>query len=226
MKSWKLVSLACLLLFVAGSASAQTCALNGALSSKLVCQIPQVYGAIGFGTATDPTQSVLFSGDHHAAHFSSGFLSTFAPINEAVGIQASQLPLASPSSGITFVYDPSLKTFAPSTDESLGPILGDRARTIGPHKLFLGFSYQYFNYTSLDGQSLSSIPIVLQHMAFPPPFPIPSITSCPNQAGLPSKYAENPCFVRDYVQTTNNIGLRVNQYTIYATYGITRHLDF
>jgi hypothetical protein len=215
-----------LVLLIAGSASAQTCPLNGTLSPKLVCVIPQVYGPFGFANTSDPTQSILNTGLHHNAHFSDSFLANVAPINEAVGIQVSQLHIASPSSGITFVYDPSLKTFAPSTDESLGPILGDRAPTIGPHKLFLGFSYQYFNYTSLDGQSLSSVPIVLQHMAFPPPFPIPSITSCPNQAGLPSKYAEDPCFVRDYVQTTNNIGLRVNQYTIYATYGITRHLDF
>ena len=127
MKSWMLVSLAALFSLGAGSASAQTCPLNGTLSNKLVCQIPQVYGSFGFGTTADPTQSVLFTGDHHNAHFSSDFLTTFAPINEAVGLQVSQLPIASPSSGITFIYDPSLKTFAPSTDESLGPILGDRA---------------------------------------------------------------------------------------------------
>ena len=113
MKSWFLVSVAGLSLLFAGNASAQTCPLNGTLNNKLVCTIPQVYGAFGFGTTTDPTQSVLFTGDHHQAHFSNDFLATFAPINEAVGIQASQLPLASPSSGITFVYDPSLKTFAP-----------------------------------------------------------------------------------------------------------------
>ena len=40
------------------------------------------------------------------------------------------------------------------------------------------------------------------------------------------KYPGNPCFVRDYIQTQNSIDLKVNQYTIYVTYGITRHLDF
>src|ERR1700686_3784646 len=159
--------LAALSSLLAGSASAQTCPLNGTLSNKLVCQIPQVYGAFGFGTTADPTQSVLFAGDHHQAHFSSDFLTTFAPINEAVGIQASQLPVASPSSGITFVYDPSLKTFAPSTDESLGPIVGNRGTTIGKGRLFLGFSFQYFSFDTIDGQSMSSIPIVLQHQQFP-----------------------------------------------------------
>jgi Putative MetA-pathway of phenol degradation len=227
MKSWMLVSLAALTFLVAGSASAQTCPLNGTLSNKLVCQIPQVYGPFGFGTTTDPTQSVLYTGDHHSAHFSSGFLSTFAPINEAVGIQASQLPLASPSSGITFVYDPALKTFAPSADESLGPIVGNRATTIGKRRLFLGFSYQYFNFNSIDGQNLSNIPAVLQHQAFPVPNP-QGIPSCDNQTALTTTngYAGAPCFVRDFIQTTNNIDLTIHQYTIYATYGITNRLDF
>jgi hypothetical protein len=227
MKSWTLVSLTALFFLVGGSASAQTCPLNGTLSNKLVCQIPQVYGPFGFGTTTNSTQSVLFTGDHHQAHFSSDFLATFAPINEAVGIQASQLPIASPSSGITFVYDPSLKTFAPSTDESLGPIVGNRATTIGRRKLFLGFSYQYFNFDTIDGQSMSSIPTVLQHQ----PFPVPNaqnIPSCDNQTSLTTAngYAGDPCFVRDFIQTTNNIDLTIHQYTIYATYGITNRLDF
>jgi len=221
------IFLAALSLLFSESASAQTCPLNGTLSNKLVCQIPQVYGAFGFGTTTDPTQSVLFSGDHHQAHFSSDFLATFAPINEAVGIQASQLPIASPSSGITFVYDPSLKTFAPSTDESLGPVVGNRATTIGRRKLFLGFSYQYFNFSTIDGQSLSNIPTVLQHQPFPVPNP-QHIPSCDNQTGLTTAngYAGDPCFVRDFIQTRNNVDLTIHQYTIYVTYGITNRLDF
>src|SRR3984957_7822523 len=97
MKSWMLVSLAGLFFLVAGSTSAQTCRLPGTLSDKLVYQIPQVYGAFGFGTTADPAQSVLFTGDHPQAHFSSDFLATLAPINEVVGIQASQFPPASPS---------------------------------------------------------------------------------------------------------------------------------
>src|ERR1700731_2053141 len=80
------------------TASAQVCPLNGTTSRKLVCLIPQVYGpfGFGFGPGQDPTTSVLYTGDHHAAHFDADFLSTFAPINQAVGIQVSQLPIASP----------------------------------------------------------------------------------------------------------------------------------
>lgn len=214
-----------LLVLTVGSASAQVCPLNGTSSSKLVCMLPQVYGPFGLGSTSDPTQSVLLTAFGHEAHFENDFVSTFAPINESVGLQVSQLPTASPSSGISFHYDSSLKTFVPSTDESLGPIIGERAGTIGRNRFFLGFSYQYFGFSSIDGQNMGKIPSVLQHQPFPPPFPSPNITSCPDQTNLTGAFAANPCFVRDFIQTTNDINLNVSQYTIYLTYGITKHLD-
>lgn len=205
-----------------GRASAQgVCPLNGTASNKLVCVVPQVYGPFGLGSG----QTAPLLANSHQAHFEGDFLSSFGPINEAVGIQVSQLPIASPSSGITFAYDPALKTFAPSTEESLGPILGERASTIGRRKLYVAFSFQYFNFNSIDGQDTGKLPSVVQHEPFPAPFPSPFITACPNQSGLSGGYAGNPCFVRDFIQTVNNIDLTVHQYTIYATYGLTRHLD-
>lgn len=210
------------LLYSCQHASAQgVCPLNGNFSSKLVCVVPQVYGPFGLGSG----QTAPLLANSHQAHFEGDFLSSFGPINEAVGIQVSQLPIASPSSGITFTYDPSLKTFAPSREESLGPILGERASTIGQNKLYVAFSFQYFNFNSIDGQDTNKLHSVVQHEAFPPPFPSPFITACPNQSGLSGQFAGNPCFVRDFVQTINSIDLTVHQYTIYATYGLTRHLD-
>jgi hypothetical protein len=195
------------------------CPLDGTLSGKLVCVIPQVYGAFGLGSGAGAPLTASF----HQAHFEGDFLSSFGPINEAVGIQVSQLPIASPSSGITFVYDPTLKTFAPSTEETLGPIIGERANTIGRNRLYLAFSFQYFSFNSIDGQDAGKLSSVVQHEVFP----VSPGSGCPNQMGMTgTKYDGNPCFVRDFIQTTNNIDLTVRQYTLYATYGITKHLDF
>jgi hypothetical protein len=210
----------CILFSCSNSRGQGVCPLNGTSSGKLICVIPQQYGSFGLGSGA--TAPLLANG--HQAHFEGDFLSSFGPINEAVGIQLSQLPIASPSSSVTFLYDPSLKTFAPSTEESLGPILGERASTIGRNKLYVAFSFQYFNFNSIDGHDTSKLPSVFRHQPFPPPFPS-FITACPNQTGLTGSYAGNPCFVRDFVQTTNNIDLTVHQYTLYATYGISRHLD-
>lgn len=232
-----LLTFGAFLLFLApGTASGQTpspvCPVQGTLNPKLVCLIPQVYGPWGLeggtlqnGTSVPPNQQDLLTAFGHAAHFGNSFLTTFTPINEALGSQLSQLPLASPSSGISFVYDPALKTFSPSTDESLGPILGERASTIGKGKIFVGFSFQYFNFSSIDGQNMGSIPVVLTHEALTPnntnTFP------CSNQTSLTSAngYAGDPCFVRDFIDTQNSINLVVHQYTVYVTYGLLRHLD-
>jgi hypothetical protein len=209
------------LLFCCNHANAQsTCPLGGVSSSKLVCVIPQTFGSYGLGYGIGAPLNT----NGHQGHFESDFLASFAPINEAVGIQLSQLPIASPSSGISFIYDPSLKTFAPSTEETLGPILGERASTIGRHRIYFAFSFQYFNFNSLDGQDTSKIPAVFQHQALSSPFP-PSVVACPNQTGLTGSLAGQPCFVRDFIQTFNNVNLSVHQYTMYGTYGITKHLD-
>src|SRR5712692_9036471 len=212
-----------LILVPAGASAQGVCPLNGTSSTKLVCVLPQTFGPFGVGSGAGAP--LIANG--HQAHFEGDFLSSFGPINEAVGIQVSQLPIASPSSGITFTYDPALKTFAPSTEESLGPILGERASTIGRRKLYIAFSFQYFNFNSIDGRDTSNIPAVLRHRPFDPinSSPIGFLHSCPNQDALTGSYAGDPCFVRDYIQTTNNIDLTVHQYTLYATYGITRHFD-
>ncbi len=220
----KRVFLGFVLFLFAGAIGVQAqglCPLNGTPNPKLVCTLPQVYGPFGLGSGS--TAPLLANG--HEAHFESDFLSSFAPINEAVGTQVSQLPTASPSSGITFVYDPSLKTFSPSTDENLGPILGERAGTIGRNRLYVGFSYQYFNFDSIDGHDMGKLDSVVRHEPFPPPF-TPPISACPNQTGLTGPLAGNPCFVRDFIETTNDINLKVHQYTVYVTYGITKRLDF
>jgi hypothetical protein len=103
-------SILLILLSCGGAFGQSVCPLNGTPSSRLVCVIPQVYGASGLGSG--PGAPLLADG--HQPHFEGDFISSFGPINEAVGIQVSQLPIASPSSGISFVYDPALKTFSPS----------------------------------------------------------------------------------------------------------------
>ncbi len=219
-----LASILCILFSYSEGRAQGVCPLDGTLSNKLVCVLPQTFGARGFGNG----EGAPLIANQHQAHFEGDFLASFDPINEALGIQVSQLPIASPSSSISFIYDPTLKTFAPATEESLGPILGERASTIGRRKLYIAFSFQYFNFNSIDGRDTSNIPAVLRHRPFDPinSSPIGFLHSCPNQDALTGSYAGDPCFVRDYIQTTNNIDLTVHQYTLYATYGITRHLDF
>ena len=216
MRTTTLLCALALLILAPNVAGAQSvCPLNGVGSRKLLCMLPQALGSSGFDYA-------LF-----------GILDNrpfpnIKPITQAVGTRLSQLPIASPSSGITFAYDSTLKTFIPSTDQSLGPIFGEQASTIGPHKFFVGFSYQYFNFDSIDGHKLDDIPLSFHSnpvpaALIPPAFDTPAC----NTTGFPAdgSYNGSPCFVRDFVKTDYNIDLRVHQYIFYLSYGLTQHLE-
>lgn len=191
------------------------CPLNGTGSRKLICMLPQSLGSSGFN------YGLLGILDGRP-------FPNIKPITQAVGTRLSQLPIASPSSGISVTYDTSLKAFVPSTDDNLGPIFGEQASTIGPHKLFLGFSYQYFKFDSIDGHKLDSVPLSFHANPVPAALIPPNFdTPACNTTGFPAdgSYNGSPCFVRDYVKTNYNINLKVNQYIVYLTYGISQHFE-
>jgi len=211
-------------------------------TGTLICTLPEVFGPAGLQQKIGPLQgggSIPSGGTgtgHEGGHFETEFINTLAPLNSAVGSQLTLLPLGSPGSGLIYVYDPALKTFTAST-EDLGPILTERANTTGKHKIRLGFSYQRFNFGTLDGNSLHSLPSSFTHVddsdplektdgvpVQPPGGPIVncSITNPPaagdSNTGLCG-------FVRDRIETVTNVNLILNQYTASATFGLTSRID-
>jgi hypothetical protein len=189
-------------------------------SSKLACVIPQEYGPGAFSAAGQG----VFANNAHEGHFDNSIGALLGPLTKDIGREANLLPLASPSSGFVLTYDPSLKTFVTSTD-SLGPILGERAETVGRHRLFVGFSYQFFDFDKIDSVNLRNFPVILAHAddsvdnSPPPPAPpvVCSVTTTKNLNGC--------AFVRDLISSVNSISLKVNQYTTYVTFGLTRRVD-
>ena len=91
--------------------------------------------------------------------------------------------------------------FVRSTN-SFGPILSDRAETIGRGRLAFGFSHQFFSFDHLDGVRLTAVPAVFRHDGF-----------------------ETGGGRADVVSTTNTIEATVSQFTGALTYGITDRVD-
>jgi Putative MetA-pathway of phenol degradation len=203
-------------LFLLGCANAFAQGPCSVQSNKLACVLPQEYGSTG------AFNQVLESFGGHPFHYESDFGTTLRPLTEDIGRQANLLPLASPSSGVILVYDPSLKTLVTGTD-SLGPILGERAETVGRHRLFIGFSYQFFDFDKIDGVNLANFPAVLTHTNDSRDNSTPTM---PVTCSISGSNNLNGCaFVRDRIDTANSISLKVNQYTSYITFGLTNRID-
>jgi len=190
-------------------ANAQNLCPAGVQSDKLICLIPQVFGPNGLVLPAGPSQ---FQND-----FASNSL---VPLNSAIARQSVLVPLASPSSGITFSWDPATNTFASSTD-SLGPIFAERAETVGKYRMFIGFDYQYLKFDSLDGTKLKSLPEV-----FTQPdntFNAPAGQTCSASA---NGFNTGPCaYIRDVVKVNNSIDLKIHQFITFVTFGLTNRID-
>lgn len=176
----------------AGQAVAQT------QPAALATLFEDIYGPNGLVLSSDDVQ---LDGANHAAHFNSAFQSDFRLMNIALASQLTSVPLPSPASGFTYQFDPATGTFVRST-RSFGPILSDRAETIGRGRLAFGFSHQFFSFDHLDGLSLTSIPAVFRHDAF-----------------------ETGGGRTDVVSTLNTVEATVSQFTGALTYGLTGRID-
>jgi hypothetical protein len=145
--------------------------------------------------------TVLPSGETHSAHFNSAFESEFVQFGTALTSQLVAVPLPSPASGFTYEFDPALGVFNRTT-QSFGPILAERSDTIGADRLSIGFTYQFFRFDRIEGLDLASVPAVFTH-----------------------DDAEQRGGREDVVTTLNSIDARVNQFTVFVTYGVNNNLD-
>jgi hypothetical protein len=167
--------------------------LQAQQNRKLAFVIPELYGPEGL-TLDNPT---------HAAHFDSSFRENFGPFNGALASQLTSLPLPSTAAGFTYTYDPTLGIYNRSA-QSFGPILAERAETIGKNRFYFGFSYQHFSFDTMDGLDLNHFPVVFTH----------SPTVDPNSP-----------FLKDIITAQNVIDVQIGQVTTFFTFGVTDRLD-
>jgi hypothetical protein len=193
---------------VACSASSFAQGVCSSPSNKLVCVLPQLYSTSG---------GVNLPNAAHKAHFDTDFEQNAAALNAAVGTELTSLRLASPASGLIFTFDKAAGIVRPTT-ESFGPILGERAETIGRHRLFVAATYQYFPFSSLDGINLKHVPAVYRHADTLNPDGTHRQPTDPASPGDPGVELE-------YITTSNRIDLKVHEVTFYATYGLTSRVD-
>jgi hypothetical protein len=189
---------ALLVAIVLAGGSPSVYAQTAARAEGLATLIQDIYGPRGL---TVNSETALPDGSTHSAHFNSAFQLNFRRFNIAVASQLSALPLPSPASGFTYRFDADTGTFVRST-LSFGPILAERAETIGRGKTLFGYNVQMFSFDSLDGINLRHVPAIFTH----------------DDAHLGSGRS-------DVVVTNNALSLSVGQFTGLMTHGIANRLD-
>ncbi len=193
LKTWVRIAVALMLpLVMTQSAYAQiNCAAGtSAPSASLSCLVQVSQTPSGFSPAS-------------AAQPSFGIPNSLGGLSAAIGAEVSQIPLASPASGIIYTNNP-VTQLPEQLNQSFGPILTQRAQTIGRHNLYFATTYQYFLLKDFDSLELKNLPALIY-------------LNSPNNSvsGTP-----------DFVGFSNNfIQLKVHQFVGYFTYGLTSRID-
>src|SRR5215831_9058814 len=173
--------------------------INNGFAEDLGLIFKNIYGPNGLLV---DSLAVLNPGDQaHYPHFNSSFQTSFNLFNIAMASQLTAVPLPSPASGFTYVYHPETGAFTRST-QSFGPILADRAETLGRRKFSFSFNYQRFTFDSIAGVDLNSVPAVFTHDD--------------RQLGGGRL---------DVVTTVNKIEASVGQFTAFFNYGLNDRVD-
>jgi len=166
-------------------------------NDTLATLILRIYGP---GGLIVESEAALPGGGTHSAHFNSAFQSEFTKINLALPTQLLTVPLPSPASGATYTTDP-ITGIPQRSTQSWGPILSDRAETIGKGRYSFGFAYQHFNFSTIDGLDLDTLPAVFTH-----------------DGAAPGGKA-------DVVTTVNAIDANTDRFTTFFTYGLHNRID-
>lgn len=178
------------------------------VAGALVCAVPVEGGGLatllidlyGPGGLFVDSEAPLPDGSDHSAHFNSAFQAEFRQFNIALGSALSTLPIPSPASGFTYVFDPTTGEFTRSS-RSFGPIMSERAETIGKGQKAVGFNYQYFSFDEIEGLDLGAIPAVFTH-----------------DDASPGGRA-------DVVSTMNAIEVNIGQATAFFGFGLSNRID-
>jgi hypothetical protein len=152
------------------------------------------------GLVVDST-AALAGGQSHSGHFAGGFESEFSQFGIALTSQLVSLPLPTPAAGFTYQFDPALGVFTRTTN-SFGPIMSERAETIGRRRLSIGLATQRLEFDSIEGLDLKRIPAVFSH-----------------------DNAELRGGREDVITTTNAVEATVTRSTLFLSYGVTNRFD-
>lgn len=122
--------------------------------------------------------------------------------------KVASFPLTSTIAGVTV----DLQTGVPELiTESLGPIFGERAETIGKSKFYFGLNYSYYDLSDFRGLAIEDF-----RFTFIPDF---------DGDGVFGGEDPNDLIDNDTIEFYPDLNLSASSFVFYSTYGVTSNLD-
>lgn len=177
-----------------------------ATAQELAHLLTELYGGDGILLETS-----TLMGAPHAPHFQADSLQELNSLSNDITSALGFFSFNSTVSSYTLDIERGVPV---RTTDSLGPILSERATTIGARRLNLGFSYNRVDFKRFEGQDLDDITLFFTH----------------EDVNMDGILGPNPPDFTSDVETDSvrvDLDIRLAQdiYTVYGTFGVTRHFD-
>jgi hypothetical protein len=174
---------------------------------KLQDFISDLYGGDGILLpSTGPSPFAPF----HVAHFTGASIEELSRLNTGIVNQTGFFAFNSTVTGLTFDIAQGVPV---AVEDSLGPLLAERATTIGQGRLAISFGYSHVHFDELDGDDLGEIQVVLPH------------ADCCNTPGGPPPDGDIDGFELDRIDVAVDIDLEEDVYAFFVNYGLTDRWD-
>ena len=178
--------------------------LQGAGAGGLADVVTNLYGGQGILLQPPP------QGFSHAAHFFASSLQGLDALNSSITSSLGFLAFNSTVTGFTFDIEQGVPV---RTTESFGPLLAERASTVGAGKFNLGFTYTRIDFTRFEGKPLSHLSLDFTH----------DDVNGDGVLGPTSTFTFD--FERDVIRVDLDLTINEDVFGIFATYGLTRRWD-
>ena len=176
---------------------------HGAGAGELKNVVRDLYGGDGITLRDTPPPF-----PNHAPHFTASSLQGLDTLSTALASSLNLFSFNSTVSGFTFDIERGIPV---RTTESLGPLLAERAPTLGPGKLNVAFAYTRLDFKRFEGKRLSDLSLIFEHQDV-------NGNGIRDTTGLFS-------FESDDVRVDLNLDIDEDVFAFFATYGLTPSWD-
>lgn len=185
---------------ITGGVFAASCFLADARAGDVKDVIADLYGGDGIFLAPTPPPF-----PSHAPHFAAASLGGLSDLGSAITSNAGQFSFNSAITGFAFDIERGVPV---RTTDSLGPILAERAETIGENKISIAAAYSRIEFSRFEGTNLDSLALLFTHDDV-------------NGDGVLGPITAPFSFELDQVQIDIDLDLTQDVLAFFATYGIT-----